>query len=240
MAFRVGELPYWAVTESVAKVTFPGFARMSHRGESVAGSFLSVLGLVTLVACPMGVLLSATAEPFTRTVFGEEWLPMAGALAILGLWGTVNHVEASVGWLMNSLGRAGLNAAISAIAVGPLVVGVILAAMLGSIETVAWVMLAHAVASMVVRMVVADRTLSIPLGGQWRAIRPVVGGSIAAWFAARAVADALASTAAPIALVVSVAAGAAAYAATVSVVDPGVIPRSASQLRRILRAAPSR
>ena len=114
MAYRVGELPYWGVTEPVATVTFPGFARMRRRGESVTASFLSVLRLVTLVACPMGILLSATAEVFTLTVFGSEWLPMAGVLAILGIWGTLNHTEASIGWLMNSVGRAGLNAGISA------------------------------------------------------------------------------------------------------------------------------
>ena len=107
MAFRIAELPYWAITEPVAKVTFPGFARMRHRGESVTASFLSVLRLVALVACPTGILLSATAEPFTITVYGSEWLPMAGVLAILGVWGTLNHIEASIGWLMNSVEPGG-------------------------------------------------------------------------------------------------------------------------------------
>src|SRR6188472_3012821 len=168
MAFRVAELPYWAITEPVAKVTFPGFARMRHRGESVTASFLSVLRLVALVACPTGILLSATAEPFTITVYGSQWLP------ILGVWGTLNHIEASIGWLMNSVGRAGLNAGTSAATLPAFLAGVILAAAFGDIEIVAWVLLAHVVVSLVIRMWAAARWLEVPVAAQWRAVRPVL------------------------------------------------------------------
>ena len=236
MAYRVGELPYWAVTEPVATVTFPGFARMRHRGESVAASFLSVLSLVALVACPMGVLLSATANVFTLTLFGSEWLPMAGVLAILGIWGTLNHVEASIGWLMNSVDRAGLNAGISAGTLPVFIVATVLAASLGSIETVAWVMLAHVAVSLMIRMVAADRILSVPLGDQWRAIRPVLLGSAAAWAVARALADAL-TWAAPITLGAALVAGAGSYVAVISIAEPGVIRRSIEKLRRTIKAA---
>ena len=234
MAFRVAELPYWAITEPVAKVTFPGFARMSHRGESVTASFLSVLRLVALVACPLGILLSATAEPFTMTVFGSEWLPMIGVLAILGVWGTLGHVEATIGWLMNSVDRAGLNAGTSAAVLPAFLAGVVLAAMFGSIETVAWVMLAHNAASLTIRMGAAARWLDVPLREQLRAVRPVVFGCLAAWPAARVVSDAL-EWAAPLTLITALAAGAVAYLVVVSVLEPGIVRRSYAQLRRTLR-----
>jgi lipopolysaccharide exporter len=235
MAFRIAELPYWAVTESVAKVTFPGFARMKHRGEDATSSFLSVLGLVALVACPLGVILSAAADPFTRVIFGAEWEPMIDTLAILAIWGTISHVEASLGWLMNSLGRAGLNAAISAVAVGPLVAAIVLAATYGGIATVAWVMLAHNVVCLLVRMVAADRGLAVPLAGQWRAVRPVIVGSVGAWAAGRAAAEALAGAGPFPALVGSVLAAAVVYAGLASVVNPGILRTATGQLGRILR-----
>jgi PST family polysaccharide transporter len=233
MAFRVAELPYWAITEPVAKVTFPGFARMRHRGESVTASFLSVLRLVALVACPTGILLSATAEPFTVTVFGGEWLPMVGALAILGIWGTLNHIEASIGWLMNSIGRAGLNAGTSAATLPALLLGVILAAALGDIEIVAWVLLAHVVVSLLIRAVAAARRLEVPLREQWRAVRPALAGCAVAWPVARLVAEAL-PWAAPLTLAAALVAGAGTYLAVISLVEPGVAGRSAAQLRRTL------
>jgi PST family polysaccharide transporter len=233
MAFRVAELPYWAITEPVATVTFPGFARIHHRGESVTASFLSVLRLVALVACPAGALLSATAEPFTVTVFGSDWLPMIGVLAILGIWGTLNHIEASIGWLMNSVGRAGLNAGTSAATLPAFLAGVILAAALGDIEIVAWVLLAHVVVSLLIRAVFAARQLEVPVREQWRAVRPALLGCAVAWAVARVVADTL-SWAAPLTLVAALLAGAGAYLAVVSVVEPGIVGRSVAQLRRIL------
>ncbi len=59
---------------------------MRNRGEEVGSAFLSTLRLVALVACPIGVLLSAAAHPFTEVVFGEKWFPMIGPLAVLGVW----------------------------------------------------------------------------------------------------------------------------------------------------------
>jgi PST family polysaccharide transporter len=200
----------------------------------VTASFLSVLRLVALVACPTGVLLSATAEPFTVTVFGSDWLPMIGVLSILGIWGTLNHIEASIGWLMNSVGRAGLNASTSAATLPAFLLGVILAAMLGDIEIVAWVLLAHVAVSLAIRMVAAARRLDVPLHEQWRAVRPVLFGCAIAWAAARAVSDAL-TWAAPVTLIAALAAGAGAYLAVISIAEPGVVGRSIVQLRRILQ-----
>jgi O-antigen/teichoic acid export membrane protein len=234
MAFRIAELPYWAITEPVAKVTFPGFARMRHRGESVTASFLSVLRLVALVACPTGILLSATAEPFTITVYGSQWLPMAGVLAILGVWGTLNHIEASIGWLMNSVGRAGLNAGTSAATLPAFLAGVILAAAFGDIEIVAWVLLAHVVVSLVIRMWAAARWLEVPVAAQWRAVRPVLFGCAVAWVAARVVSDTL-PWVAPLTLAAALLAGACAYLAVISAIEPGVVRRSIAQLRRTLQ-----
>ena len=233
MAFRIAELPYWAITEPVAKVTFPGFARMRHRGEDVAPSFLSVLHLVAIVACPIGVVLSAVAGPFTIAVLGTEWAPMIGVLAILGIWGTLNHIEATIGWLMNSVDRAGLSAAISAATLPALIVGVVLAAALGNIETVAWILLAHVAVSLAARAYAASRWLGLPVRSQWRAVRTALSGCAVAWVAARAVSDAL-SAPAGLTLLAASAAGAVAYLAVISLVEPGVIRNSVAQLRRTL------
>jgi O-antigen/teichoic acid export membrane protein len=234
MAFRMSELPYWAITESVAKVTFPGFARMRKRGESVARSYLSVIRLVALVACPTGALLSATAEPFTRVVFGSQWLPMIGPLAVLGIWGTVNHVEASLGWLLNSVGRAGSSAKISAYALVGLIPAAVLAAQLGDTTLVAWVLVGHVCASLVARAVIVARRLNIPLRHQWEAVRPVVGGVTASWLAARLLATATSAAPAAVSLAASVVFGLIVYAVVVSILEPGTLSRGWGQLGRTL------
>jgi lipopolysaccharide exporter len=238
MAFRVSELPYWAITEPVAKVTFPGFARMRRREETVTRSFLEVLRNVALVASPFGVLVSALAQPFVRTFLGHAWLPMVGSLSVLGLWGTLVHMEATLGWLYNSLGRAGLNARISALSLPPLLVGVVLAAEFGDIRTVSLVVLAHAAGVLVVRALVAQYALEIPLHGQWRAVRPVVCGAALAWAASRVTSNATAALPPAASLASGLAAGLVTYVGVVWLLEPAAVKRAGGQLRRLIGSAP--
>jgi hypothetical protein len=116
------------------------------------------------------------------------------------------------------------------------VTATVLAAMFGSIETVAWVMLGHVAVSLAIRMVAADRSLSVPLRSQWKTLRPVVLGSAAAWGVARALVDAL-TWAAPLTLVAALAAGTGVYLAVISLAEPGVIKTSSVKLRRTFKAA---
>src|SRR6202012_2330861 len=102
MANKLGDLLYWVLAHPIAVVTFPSFAKQREAGGDVRPSFLRVLGMVALVACPIGILLSAPAEPFTRLFFGERWLPMVGPLAIMGLWAAARQIDTTITWFLNS------------------------------------------------------------------------------------------------------------------------------------------
>jgi lipopolysaccharide exporter len=231
MAYRLGEMPYLGVTEPVARVTFPGFARLRDRGGDVEEPFLKVFRLVALVCVLLGVLLSALADPFTRVVFGDEWLPMAGALAVLGLWAAVRSVESTIAWLLNSIGLAGRAAAVSTVILVPLVPALVLAATWGGIATVAWVVLADGLLSLVLLAATAHRLAGIDVRRQTRALLPVVGASAVAWLGTRGVAEWLAE--APGAgLVAGAAAGIALYSALLSVIEPGILRTSLRQVAR--------
>jgi PST family polysaccharide transporter len=223
MAFRLGELPFEAVGMPVTRVTFPGFARMRARGEDVKNSFLSVLRLVALVACPLCVLLSAAAEPFVLALLGDKWLPMVGALTALGIWGAVLQVEGTIGWMFNSVGEVALNGIVAGVMLVPLIPGTLLAAHYGGITEVAWVMTASMVLTWLVLAVLADRRVAISLREQWRALRPVLIACPVTWAAARGVTEAT-SDAVPalISLIAATAAGSAAYLAVVALVEPGL------------------
>ena len=239
MAYGLGELPSKAVAEPVAQVTFPGFARMRHRGSDFVPSFLSILHLVALVACPIGVLLSATADPFTHTLYGDKWAGMIGALSVMGIWAAVRTIDTTIAWLLNSIGEAAIMGAIAAGFVVLLVPGVYLAADQSGLTAVAWVMLANLVASLLSVSLVASRRGGVGLRQQWAAIRaPVVAGAFC-WAAARLVADGLDGASDVVALAAAVAAGLVVYGATASVVEPGVLRRSFEQGRRIAGREPA-
>jgi PST family polysaccharide transporter len=239
LAYRLGELPYWGIADPVAQATFPGFARMLQRGEDVRPSFLSVLGLVAFISCPLGVLLSGAAEPFTRAVFGDQWLPMVGPLAVLGIWAAIRPVQVTVAWLLNSVGHAGLMGAIDLALLVPLVPGALIAAHRGSITAVAYVMLAYMAISLVILALVARRQADVSLSSQWAAVRAVVVACPFAWGAARGASEILASAPPGTSLVAAVVAGTVGYAGIISLVEPGRLMQAAAQISRVIGRAPA-
>lgn len=234
MAFRMAELPYLGIADPVAKVTFPGFARMHGRGEDVGPSFLSTLRLIALVTCPLGVWLSATAEPFTQAVFDDRWLPMIGPVAVLGIWAAIRPLQATIGWLLNSIGEASLLGWISALGIAPLVPALLVAADLGGITAVAWVVLAEASLSLVVLAFFAQRRAGVGMAQQLRVTAPVLAGSAVSWVVARAAVEAMGGQTATIALAVSAVAGLASYVVVLAVVAPGLMRDALAQIGRTL------
>jgi PST family polysaccharide transporter len=233
MGYRLGQLPAQAFADPAVQVSFPVHARMRHRGEDVAPSFLSILRLVALVACPLGVVLSAAAEPFTRTFFDDNWLPLIGLLSVLGIWGAVRPVQTTLGWLLNGVGEANLMGTIAAGFLVLLVPAVFLAAHLSGLEAVAWVMLANLSCSLCVLAWLAARKAAVPLAQQWRAVRPVVLALPACWVAARLVSGALDDAPPALALALAAGAGASAYAVVGSLVERDLLPGAARQAKRV-------
>lgn len=231
VAYRLSEIPSWAVADPVAKVTFPGFARMRARGEDVVPAFLSALHLVMLVTLPMGLILSAAAGPLTRVVFGERWLAMIGPLTVLGVWGAVRPLQVTLGWFVNSLGHPGRSALVSAAVVVPLFAATFLGAHLSGASAVACAMLGEVIVTSFAFAFVVRASAGLPLARIWRTIRPLVLAGVAAWIAVRVVAgsvpDALAAAAsAPV--------GLAVYLALAALLDRSGLRGAAAQLAEAL------
>jgi O-antigen/teichoic acid export membrane protein len=232
MAYRIAEIPYWAIVNPIASAIFPGFARMRHRSEDVTRTFATTLRMVALVACPLGVLLSATAEPFTRLLLGETWMPMAGALAVLGIWAALKTIEETSAWFLNSIGKAGLLGRIAALTLVALVPAVVMAGTLGGIVAVSWVVVGDALVTVLVLAWFIDRRADVAAAQQWKALRPVVIACPATWAAAAITVRALDDSPPAVALFVAAAAGTVVYLACVGVAARGVFGDAATGVRR--------
>jgi len=239
MAYRLGDLTYWAVADPVARVTFPSFSKTLGEGGDIRPSFLSVLRLVALVACPMGILLSGTAEPFTRSLLGERWEPMIGALGVLGLWAAIRPVETTVNWLLNSIGQAKPIGVFSVAVLVPLVPAFVAAAVLGDIRTVAWVVLGDVLVSLAVMCFYAKSRGGVPYRDQWGSVAPIAFACVPTWAASRAVSEALEGSAPGLTFAAAVTAGVVAYLAALSVFAPGLLRDALRQVGRTIgRGAP--
>ncbi len=236
LAYRLGELPYMGIAEPVAKVTFPGFARMRHRGEDPGQAFLSSLRLVSLLTVPIGVLMSAAAEPLVATILGGEWKPTVPIVQILGLWAAVRAVQATVAWLLNSIGQAGLMAALSAAALVALVPSLIVGAHLGGTKAVAAVMLVDMTLSLLALSVAVARRAGVPLREQWQALRAVTLAAPVGWFAAYGASQLPAP--APVVLLAAVVAGLGAFGVMLSLIDPQLLRTAWRQMARFAKRQP--
>ncbi|MFL5907558.1 MAG: lipopolysaccharide biosynthesis protein [Solirubrobacterales bacterium] len=234
MGYRLAEVPNFAIADPIAKVTFPGFARMRERGEEIGGAFLSTLKIVGLIAFPFGIILSAAADPFTRALFGDNWLPMIGPLMILGLWAAARTIEVTLGWLLNSTGHALVNGGVAAALTVPTVPLLILAAEGGSLTQVAAVVLGHNLAFIAVLAVFVRSRVGVSLRGQLNALRPVLVAAPLTWISTWGVAEATAGLPAALGLAASVLVGAIVFAAVVSAVEPGLLRYAFGQAKRSL------
>jgi O-antigen/teichoic acid export membrane protein len=239
MAYRQAELPHYAIADPVAIVTFPAFAQMRQRGQDIAQSFLTGLRLVALLTCPVGVLLSAGAKPFTAAIFGPKWLPMAGPLAVLGIWAIVRPLQVTVGRLLNSLGAAWMYGRISIVGLAPFAAGTILASKLAGITGVAWVLLVYIFTVGAALMRVVARHAGVPVRSQWRVLRPLFLASAISWVATRGTADVLHAAPPVPAFAATVGACLCTYTGAVWLGDPSVFRIALHQARRALGGRPT-
>jgi len=235
MAYRLGEVPYASIADPIARVTFAAMARMKHAGQAVGPMFLRSLSFTCMLTWPLGLLLSAAADPFTRAVFGDQWLVMIAPLSILGLWAAARATETTIGWFLNAAGEAGRNGRIATYLLAPLALAVILAAGAGGTVAVAWVLLGHLVVTLLAQAAVAHRRLGVDAGSQWRAIRVLLPPAAGCWAATRLAVEAADALAPAATLALAVAAGLAAYAALVVLISPALVRRALQEARAMLK-----
>ena len=229
MAIRLGDLTYAAITDPIARVTFPAFARSRARGEDVRPAFFSVLRLVAVLTVPCGVVLSAASVPFTRLFFNASWAPMAGILGILGIWAAIRPVEATLGWLLNSMGRAREVARVSVWVLVPLVAGLVLIVQFDDVRLVALVPVADTLLSLVILTTLVGRHAGVAASALARSLAPIALAGAVSWAATAATAAALAGAAAVVGLVAAIVAAAVSFVLVLLLLDRALVATTLAQ-----------
>lgn len=232
-AYRLAELPFAAISDPVSRVTFAAFSEMRAKGEDIRGAYLSVLRLVAVVSVPMGIVLSTAAKPFTLAVLGEQWAPMAGTLAILGIWAALYPLQNTASWLLNSSGAPGALAKINAALYPPFLVALVITASGPGIEAVAWTIVGYTLAALGIVWVVCRVRADVRVSDQVRAVWPPALACVPAWLVGYGVAGLLDGH--PwLALISTAGACTACYVAVLSLVDIGLVKQSLRQIARTL------
>ncbi|MFD5623836.1 oligosaccharide flippase family protein [Streptomyces yangpuensis] len=179
LAFNISGWPVRIISEAARRVSFAGFSRLADSPRALAAGFARALGVVTAATVPLCVLLAALAAPVIGLVYGERWLPAAGALPWLMVLGLVRiGCELAYDCLV-AIGRRRSLIAVQGLWLLLLIPALVIGARGGGIVGVAQGHVAVAGAIVVPVFLLALHRGGIPLGAVVRACAwPLLGGAV--------------------------------------------------------------
>jgi PST family polysaccharide transporter len=138
IAFNLSSWPVTAISSTIRTVSMAGFSQMRHREAEMRRGFGRSLSILMSLAMPACVLLAALAAPLIGFVYGERWLPSAGALAVLSVLGLLRvALELAYDYLA-AAGRSRAIFAVHLVWLVGLVPCLAIGAQLDGIQGVAW------------------------------------------------------------------------------------------------------
>ncbi|MCC7380760.1 MAG: oligosaccharide flippase family protein [Deltaproteobacteria bacterium] len=171
-----------ATTEIVyptSRAMFPAYARIAELEDRVHTFFLAVLGLVAILAVPVGVGISATARPLVGVLLGGQWEDTVQVMRVLAVGGAVNALLACAGPVYPALGRPGVSAAVAGLVAAIQIPGTIVAVRQGGVLGAALFQAGVSVLFLPIVFSIASRIMHLPARSMIRAVsRPVAAGAV--------------------------------------------------------------
>lgn len=221
MAQRFTTTSVKPVTGALDPVLFAHLSRNQEDPERMRAAFLRTNVGLALVFVPAMIGLAVVADPFVRTLFSDEWLPLVPLIAILAPAGVVNALVERVQPIYSATGRTDL------LFRWGVVRGVVLA--LSFLVGVPWGLVGVAASFGIASLLLAPPTFWIPfrliglgLGRYLASLAPVAIGTLVMAVgaeAARLGAESL-GWIAPAVLVAAIAGGVVCYGAVLLVLRP--------------------
>jgi O-antigen/teichoic acid export membrane protein len=181
VASDVGTSATGELTVPMSRALFPIYARLAYDPKELAATFGNALAAVAVLAFASGVGVFAVAEPLVLCVLGENWLPAATLLSWLALNAAAMEIANACFPTLNAMGHERMALRLSWLRTLGLVVVLVPAAHLASIEVVAAGRFALMTAFLPVFLVYTSRRLGVPLMTSFRAIwRPAVAAVLMA------------------------------------------------------------
>ena len=146
MASEFGSLPATELVAPINRAAFPGYSRLASDRAQLIEVYLRVMGLVALVALPVGVGISLTADLFVPLLLGSKWIDAIPMLQLLALAGAVVALWTNTGYVFLALGDPRRVATLAGLQATATVVFLIAFLVLDVPNGVGWAMLAAAIA----------------------------------------------------------------------------------------------
>lgn len=86
-AYKLSTIPISEITETVNKVTFPLYSKLSEDRERLLRAFYKVSATSTFTALVLGLFIFIFAEPLVRIILGPNWLAAIPVIKVLSFYG---------------------------------------------------------------------------------------------------------------------------------------------------------
>lgn len=89
MAYRISMLPITEVGQTVSKVIFPVYTKISEDKIRLKRAFFRTMGGISIFILPIGAIFFVFAEPLVLLILGEKWINAVPVFKILVIFGVI-------------------------------------------------------------------------------------------------------------------------------------------------------
>lgn len=181
MAYRVLVIPVQMIGQTVNRVSFPTFSRLSGDPDGLRRSVSRTMGLLAFAAIPTMCLVAVAAPQLVSLVLGPEWAPTAPVLMILAVAGARETVFNVTQSLMRACGAGRIILRYEILATTTQVAGILVGLQFGLVGVALGLTIAGFLLTPVL-MIIQRRLSGIAVRSQLRTVAPAVHCSV--WGAA--------------------------------------------------------
>lgn len=212
LALRIPEV---LVKESALifnKVLFPVMSQIREDTASLSRGYLALMRYLTLIATPLGLGLSAIADPFVLALLSDKWSDMIPVMQLSAVYTLLLSLGFNAGTVFKAIGRPGLIIWLS-LARLALLFPLLLWAVKGqaSLVAVAWVHVGVVLVHLIASLVIVGRLLDLSLAALGRALWPSLAAGVVMYASVVGVVAVLADAGPWPQLVAGIATGAVVY-----------------------------
>ena len=107
-AYRIADIPSTEVSEVVASITFPAYAKLQDQPQQLKQALLGATRITCFLTFPMAFGIALVAPSFVPAILGSDWIPMIVVLQLLSLYGLLHSMTRNFGSYWKALGRPDL------------------------------------------------------------------------------------------------------------------------------------
>lgn len=115
VTYELANMPGTELVAPINRAVYPAYAKIANDQVALRSEYLSVMGMITLIAVPAVAGLASTAKLIIPLALGSNWLDAVPILQLLALFGITQVMQSNAYALCLASGRAKLYALIQTI-----------------------------------------------------------------------------------------------------------------------------